>query len=155
MQRFTKSVASMAMKKAAAPRMAFGGRFMSTIRFTESHEFVKMDGDVATWGITAHAADALGDIVYVDLPSDGAEFEKGESFGAVESVKAASDVYAPIDGEVVASNESLGDAPSKVNESPIEEGWFCKVKVGAAGKSQFEELMDEAAYKTHVENEEH
>ncbi len=105
-------------------------------------------------GITAHAADALGDIVFVDLPSTGSEFEKGDRFGAVESVKAASDVYSPVAGEVVEVNSNLDDTPSLVNESPIEEGWFMKIKLSAEGKSEFEVLSYEAAYTEHVENSE-
>ena len=113
---------------------------------------LQLDGDIATVGITAHAADALGDIVFVDLPSPGSEFEKGDSFGAVESVKAASDVYSPVAGEVVEVNSALDDTPAIVNESPIEEGWVMKVKLSAEGKADFDGLMDEAAYTVHVEN---
>ena len=104
-------------------------------------------------GITAHAADALGDIVFVDLPSEGSEFEKGDSFGAVESVKAASDVYSPVAGEVIEINSVLDDSPGVVNESPIEEGWFMKVRLSDAGKADFEGMMDEGAYEAHVEAE--
>jgi glycine cleavage system H protein len=114
---------------------------------------LQLDGDIATIGITAHAADALGDIVFVDLPAEGAEFDKGDSFGAVESVKAASDVYAPVGGEVLEVNSTLDDTPGVVNESPIEEGWFMKVRLSAAGKADFEGMMDESAYTEHCENE--
>ena len=104
--------------------------------FAESHEYAKVDGGVATVGITDYAANALGDIVFVDLPEVGDEVEKGEAFGAVESVKAASDVYAPISGEVVEINGAL------------EDGWFIKVKMSDAG--EVDALMDEAAYAEHT-----
>lgn len=110
-----------------------------------------MDGDIATVGITAHAADALGDIVYVDLPSVGSDLDAGDSFGAVESVKAASDVYSPCAGEVVDVNALLEDTPGKVNEAPMDDGWFMKIKLSDAGKSEFDGLMDEAAYTAHCD----
>lgn len=113
----------------------------------------QLDGDIATVGITAHAADALGDIVFVDLPSVGSEFEKGDSFGAVESVKAASDVYSPVSGEVVEINSALDDSPGVVNDSPIQEGWFMKIRLSDTGKTDFEGLMDESAYEAHAEAE--
>lgn len=89
----------------------------------------------------------------MDLPAIGSNFEKGDSFGAVESVKAASDVYSPVAGEVLEVNSALDESPGIVNESPIEEGWFMKIKVSAGGKSDFDSLMDEAAYEAHVEAE--
>mmetsp|Transcript_1299 Transcript_1299/g.2101 ORF Transcript_1299/g.2101 Transcript_1299/m.2101 type:complete len:156 (+) Transcript_1299:76-543(+) len=128
-----------------------GRRFLSTIKFTSSHEYVKVDGDIGIVGITDHAADALGDVVFVDLPSPGTSFDAGESFGSVESVKAASDVYSPVAGEVVEVNEELEGQPGTVNESPFESGWFMKLKI--ADKTQLDGLMDEAAYKAHCEDE--
>ena len=116
--------------------------------FAESHEYVKVDGEVGTVGITEFAANALGDIVFVDLPEVGDEVEKGEAFGAVESVKAASDVYAPISGEVVEINGALEDTPDLVNSSALEDGWFIKVKMSDAG--EVDALMDEAAYAEHT-----
>ena len=116
--------------------------------FAESHEYAKVDGGVATVGITDYAANALGDIVFVDLPEVGDEVEKGEAFGAVESVKAASDVYAPISGEVVEINGALEDTPDLVNSSALEDGWFIKVKMSDAG--EVGALMDEAAYAEHT-----
>lgn len=121
--------------------------------YAESHEYIKVEGDIGTVGITAHAADALGDIVFVDLPDVGTEFEQTDSFGTVESVKAASDVYSPISGEVVEVNETLDDEPETVNKSPIEDGWFMKLKV--SDPSQLEGLMDDAAYEKFCAEEEH
>ena len=115
----------------------------------------RLDGDVATVGITAHAAGALGDIVYVDLPSVGAKYSAGDTFGSVESVKAASDVYAPVAGEVLEVNSVLEETPGKVNESPIEGGWFIKLKVSAAGKADFAKLLDEKAYKQMCDEDKH
>lgn len=107
---------------------------------------------MATIGITGHAADALGDIVYVDLPSVGAEFSQGDSFGVVESVKAASDVYSPVNGEVVEVNSALDENPGTVNEHPLTDGWFMKLKLTEDGMKEFDSMMDEAAYKVHCEN---
>lgn len=120
--------------------------------FSSSFYLIQLDGDIATVGITAHAADALGDIVYVDLPSVGSDLDAGDSFGAVESVKAASDVYAPCAGEVVDINAVLEDSPGKVNESPMDDGWFMKIKLSDAGKGEFEGLMDEDAYTAHCDS---
>ena len=108
---------------------------------------------MATIGITKHAADALGDIVYVDLPSVGTEFSVGDSFGAVESVKAASDLYSPLEGEVVEVNSELDDTPGKVNDSPMGEGWFMRLKLGPEGITGFDNMLDEKAYKDVCENE--
>ena len=103
--------------------------------------------------VAAHAADALGDIVYVDLPSVGAEFSAGDAFGAVESVKAASDIYSPVDGEVVDVNSTLDDSPGVVNEAPMADGWIMKLKVGEVGVKDFDKLMSEDDYKKHCEEE--
>ena len=120
---------------------------------TTAHEYATVDGKVATCGITDFAQAALGDIVFVDLPEVGDEFEKGESFGSVESVKAASDVYAPVSGTVVEVNDALTDAPDIVNKSPEAEGWFIKIEMENDG--EIEELMTPEAYKEHCESEAH
>ncbi|HHN66728.1 MAG TPA: glycine cleavage system protein GcvH [Thermopetrobacter sp.] len=122
-----------------------------TMKYTKEHEWVKVDGDTATIGITKHAAEQLGDIVFVETPQVGAQVEKGGESGVVESVKAASDVYAPVSGEVVAVNEALTDDPGKVNGDPEGEGWFYKVKL--ANASELDELMDAAAYAEFVKSE--
>ena len=115
------------------------------LKFTEEHEWLKLDGDVATVGITAHAAEQLGDIVFVELPEVGAKFAKEDSIAVVESVKAASDIYAPLDGVVVEVNEAIVNDPAVVNASPMAEGWFFKLKLD--DPSAAEGLLDEAAYK--------
>lgn len=117
-----------------------------TTKFTEDHEWVSVEGDIATIGITKYAAEALGDVVFVEVPEVGASFTKGDDMAVVESVKAASDVYAPITGEVTEANAALADAPETVNEDPEGAGWFAKLKVSDA--SQMDGLMDAAAYKT-------
>ena len=114
------------------------------MKFTKDHEWVSLDGDIATVGISKHAADALGDVVFVEVPEVGKTVSKGDSFAVVESVKAASDVYAPIAGEVIEGNAALADAPETVNADPEGEGWFAKIKISDA--SQVEALMDQAAY---------
>jgi glycine cleavage system H protein len=114
------------------------------MKFTKDHEWVSLDGDIATVGISAHAAEALGDVVFVETPEVGKTVSKGDSFAVVESVKAASDVYAPVSGEVVEANGALADAPETVNASPEGEGWFAKIKVSDA--SELDGLMDKAAY---------
>ncbi len=121
---------------------------MSTIKYTEDHEWISIEGDIATVGITNHAQEQLGDVVFVDLPEVGAAVEKGGDAAVVESVKAASDVYAPIDGEIVEVNGSLVDDPSLVNSDAQGNGWFMKVKIADA--SQLEGLMDDAAYQEHI-----
>jgi len=122
---------------------------MSEIRFSKDHEWVKVDGDVATIGITPYAQEQLGDVVFVELPDVGKQVTKGKELAVVESVKAASEVYAPLTGEVVEVNSALTDAPATVNEDALGKGWFAKVKV--SNKGELGELMDEAAYKTYVE----
>ena len=114
------------------------------MKFTKDHEWVSLDGDIATVGISKHAADALGDVVFVEVPEVGKTVTKGDSFAVVESVKAASDVYAPVSGEVTESNDALSTAPETVNASPEGEGWFAKIKVSNA--SELDGLMDQAAY---------
>ncbi|MES0809608.1 glycine cleavage system protein GcvH [Roseibium sp. SCPC15] len=120
-----------------------------TTYYSKDHEWIAVEGDVATVGITNYAQEQLGDVVYVDLPDAGAEFAQGDEAAVVESVKAASEIYAPIDGEVVEANEVLADEPGKVNEDPEGAAWFIKMKV--ANAEQLSELLDEAAYKAYVE----
>ena len=118
-----------------------------TVKYTEDHEWLKIEGAtdvVATVGITVHAQDALGDVVFVDLPQVGTTFAQKDIAGVVESVKAAADVYMPVSGEVVAVNEALRDDPSLANTDPLGAGWFFKVKLSDA--SQLDTLMDETSY---------
>ena len=119
-----------------------------TTRYTKDHEWVRMEGDVAVVGISKYAAEQLGDVVYVETPQVGASFKQGADMAVVESAKAASDVYAPIGGEVIAANDALSAQPDLVNQSPEGEGWFVKLKV--ANKSDLDALMDEAAYADYV-----
>ena len=116
-----------------------------TIKYTEDHEWVKVDGDIAIVGITEHAQDALGDVVFVELPEVGKTYAQKDTAGVVESVKAAADVYMPVSGEIVEINQALADEPSLANSDPMGAGWFFKVKLSDA--SQLDALMDEAAYK--------
>ena len=113
--------------------------------FTDEHEWIDVDGDNATVGITEYAQSQLGDIVFVELPETGSQVSKGKDAAVVESVKAASDVYAPITGEVLEVNPALDDDPALVNSSPEDEGWFFKLAI--ADKAELEGLMDAAAYK--------
>ncbi|WP_379545606.1 glycine cleavage system protein GcvH [Qipengyuania sp. DSG2-2] len=117
--------------------------------FTDEHEWIDVEGDTATVGITDYAQEQLGDIVFVELPEVGAMVEKGKDAAVVESVKAASDVYAPISGEVTEANDALEDDPALVNTSPEEEGWFFKLTIG--DKEELEGLMDLKAYKAFVD----
>lgn len=114
------------------------------LKFTEEHEWLKLEGDTATVGITAHAAKELGDLVFVQLPEVGAKLSKGDGAAVVESVKAASDVFAPLDGEVTAVNDAIVADPSLVNSDPLGQGWFFKLKLADA--AAFSALLDEAAY---------
>jgi glycine cleavage system H protein len=122
---------------------------MSTIRYTKEHEWVKVDGDTATVGISPYAQEQLGDVVFVELPEIGKKVEKGKEMAVVESVKAASEVYAPISGEVTEVNGALGDAPATVNEDALGKGWFAKLKL--TNKAELDGLMDEDAYKKYVD----
>lgn len=115
-----------------------------TVKYTEDHEWLKIDGDTATVGITVHAQDALGDVVFVDLPAVGATLAQKETAGVVESVKAAADVYMPVSGEVIEVNEALRSDPSLANSDPLGAGWFFKIKLSDA--SQLDALMDETSY---------
>jgi len=121
---------------------------MTTVYYTEEHEWIAVDGDTGTVGITNHAQEQLGDIVFVELPEIGAEVSKDDEAGVVESVKAASEVYAPVSGEIIEVNETLEETPGLVNESAEDDGWFFKIKLSDAG--ELEGLMDEAKYKEHV-----
>ena len=116
-----------------------------TIYYTEDHEWLNVDGDIAILGITAHAAEQLGEVVFVEQKDVGDDFEQGEEIGVIESVKAASEIFAPVDCEVLEVNEDLEGTPGKLNESPESDGWIYKIKIGDAG--QLENLMSEAAYK--------
>lgn len=113
-------------------------------KYTRTHEWVLVDGDVATFGLTDHAQQELGDITYLELPGVGDELKSGDSFGVVESVKAASDIYSPFDGEVVEVNDAAVDGPDVINNSPYEDAWLVKVKM--ADPSQLDALMDPKAY---------
>jgi len=115
-----------------------------SIKYTADHEWIEVNGDVATVGITVHAQDALGDIVFVDLPEVGKSFAEKEVAGVVESVKAAADVYMPVTGEVVEVNEALRDDPALANTDPLKAGWFFKVKLSQP--AELDALMDATAY---------
>jgi glycine cleavage system H protein len=117
-------------------------------RYTKEHEWVHVDGDTATIGITFHAQQELGDIVYVDLPKVGTKIETGKSFGSVESVKAVSDVYAPISGEVIEINETLASAPEKLNEDPHDSAWLIKLRIEKG--TEFSNLLSPSDYQTYI-----
>lgn len=117
-------------------------------KFTDEHEWLTLEGDVATVGITEHAASELGDLVFVELPKVGAKLKKGQGAAVVESVKAASDVFAPLDGEVVEINEAVTQDPAIVNADPLGKGWLYRLRL--ANVADFDTLMDEAAYKAFV-----
>lgn len=118
------------------------------MKFTEEHEWLRVEGDVVVVGITEHAAEQLGDVVFIELPDAGTEVVKDDEVVVIESVKAASDILAPIDGEIVEVNEMLVDEPGKVNEDAQGDAWMFKMKVADA--SQMDEMMDEAAYKKFI-----
>jgi glycine cleavage system H protein len=121
------------------------------LRYTKEHEWARLDGDVVVVGITAHAVEQLGDITLVTLPEPGTIVKAGESFGDVDSVKAVSELYAPIDGEIVERNKGLDDAPEKVNETPYGDGWMIKVK--PANAADLDRLLDAAAYAALLDSE--
>jgi len=121
---------------------------MSIVKYTKEHEWVRVDGDEAVTGITDYAQEQLGDIVYVELPEIGRRVERGKEAAVVESVKAASDVFAPLSGEVTAVNAALADDPGRVNRDPLGEGWFFKLRIASA--AELDELLDEAAYQALV-----
>ena len=118
------------------------------LQYTDSHEWVRIEGDTATIGITDHAQDELGDVVFVELPDEGATFDAGESFGTVESVKAVSDLYTPVGGEVVEVNSALEDAPENINEDPYGEGWIVKLRT-----TDRADLLSPEEYEKVVEEE--
>ena len=120
-----------------------------TTYYTKDHEWIRVDGDTGTVGITSYAAGQLGDVVYVELPETGAKFARGDDFAVVESVKAASDVYAPVSGSVMEVNSALSDAPEKVNAAAEGDAWFVRLKLADAG--ELSGLMDEAAYAAFCE----
>ena len=122
--------------------------YPETYKYTKEHEWVLVEGDHATVGITQHAQEELGDIVFVDLPKSGAQLSKGHTFGSVESVKAVSDIYAPVSGEVVEPNELLSAAPEKLNEDPHGAAWLIKVKLADAG--EIKDLMSAEDYQKYV-----
>lgn len=121
---------------------------MADIKYTEEHEWIKIEGDVCTVGVTDYAQNALGDVVFVEVPDVGATLEKGGDAGVVESVKAASEVYSPLDGDVTEVNDALEAQPSLVNTDPMNDGWFFKMTMADA--SQLDNMMDEAGYKEFV-----
>ena len=115
------------------------------LKYTKEHEWVKVEGNVATIGITDHAQSELGDITFVELPDVGKDVKQSESVSTVESVKAASDIYAPVSGKISAVNDTLEDAPETINQSPYGEGWICKVDIANAAES--DSLLDAAEYE--------
>lgn len=121
---------------------------MSGERFTQDHEWIRVDGDVGAVGITDYAQGQLGDVVFVELPEPGRQVAKGDEVAVVESVKAASEVYAPISGEVVAANDALADQPALVNQAPLGDGWFFKLRL--SDPAELDGLMDQAAYDAFV-----
>jgi glycine cleavage system H protein len=123
---------------------------MSDTRYTEDHEWVRVDGEIATIGISNHAQEQLGDVVFVDLPAVGKQVKPRDPMAVVESVKAASDVFAPLSGEVVEVNEALADEPALVNSGAESEGWFCKLKL--ADPAELDGLLDAKAYRALVES---
>ncbi|MGU3496572.1 glycine cleavage system protein GcvH [Xanthobacteraceae bacterium A53D] len=121
-----------------------------TVRYSKDHEYVRLEGDVVTVGITHYAQDQLGDVVFVELPAIGKIVEQGGEAAVVESVKAASEVYAPVSGEVVEVNADLEATPATVNEDPEGKGWFMKLKL--ANQDEFNALMNEADYKAYIDS---
>jgi glycine cleavage system H protein len=122
---------------------------MSGLKFTEEHEWIRVEGDVGTVGITSYAQEQLGDVVFVELPDVGRKAEKGKEIAVVESVKAASEIFAPASGEIVEVNQALPDAPGTINSDPEGAGWFFKLRLSDPG--QLGKLMDQAAYKAYCE----
>ena len=121
---------------------------MAETRFTKDHEYIRIDGDIGTIGVTDYAQKQLGDIVYVELPETGLKVSKGAQIAVVESVKAASEVYAPISGEIIETNPALESSPAQVNADPAGEGWFVRMKI--ARSDETEDLMSEGAYAAFV-----
>jgi glycine cleavage system H protein len=124
---------------------------MTALHFTRDHEWIRLEGDLAVVGITDYAQSQLGDVVYVELPEIGRRVEKGKEAAVVESVKAASEVYAPVSGEITEVNEAIAADPAKVNADPLGEGWFIKLRL--TDPKELEGLLDEAAYQRFVEEQ--
>lgn len=154
--------ASAALRVSARPALSsrvvaqplLAARWASTRAYTEDHEWIAYDSDtkIGTVGITEYAQKALGDVVFVELPVKGSEVAKQDQIGAVESVKAASDIFAPVSGLIESINESLGDQPALLNRSPEDQGWLCKIKL--TNEDDIKGLMDAEAYKAHCEGKE-
>ena len=123
---------------------------MSDVKYSKEHEWLKLEGDVATIGITKHATEMLGDIVFAELPEKGSSVEKDGTAGVVESTKAASDVYTPVSGEIIDSNQPIVDDPSNVNKDPESNGWFFKIKI--KNKSELDSLMNQSDYEKFVKD---
>jgi glycine cleavage system H protein len=123
---------------------------MADVRYSNEHEWIRVEGDIGTIGITSYAQEQLGDVVFVDVPQAGRKIAKGESVAVVESVKAASDIYAPVSGEVIEANAELANTPGDVNAEPMGKGWFFKMKL--SDKSELDGLMDEKAYDAFVKS---
>lgn len=121
---------------------------MADIYYTDEHEYIEVEGNIGTVGISTYAQEQLGDVVFVDLPATGKEFEQGDESGVVESVKAASEIYAPVGGEVIEINEDLSGNPSLVNEDPQGDGWFYKIRIADTG--ELETLKTAEEYKEYV-----
>jgi len=121
---------------------------MADVKYTNEHEWIRVEGDVGTIGITNYAQEQLGDVVFVDVPQVGRRVTKGESIAVVESVKAASDIFAPVSGEIVEANGALTDSPGDINAEPMGKGWFFRIRL--SNKSELDGLMDEAGYNTFV-----
>lgn len=123
---------------------------MADVRYSNEHEWIRVEGDVGTIGITSYAQEQLGDVVFVDVPQAGRKIAKGESVAVVESVKAASDIYAPVSGEVIEANAELANTPGDVNAEPMGKGWFFRMKL--SDKSELDGLMDEKGYDAFVKS---
>jgi glycine cleavage system H protein len=121
-----------------------------TVKYTNEHEWIRVEGDVGTIGITQYAQEQLGDVVFVEVPEVGRKVTKGDSIAVVESVKAASDIFAPVSGEVVEANAALADTPGDVNAEPTGKGWFFRIRL--ADKGELDSLMDEKAYDAFVKS---
>ena len=125
--------------------------FPKDLHYTREHEWIRVEGGVGTIGITEYAQDSLGDIVFVELPDEDSELQKDESFGVIESVKAVSDLYAPVSGKVIEVNDSLPDSPEVINDDPYGEAWLLKMEI--ADESELEDLMSPSDYQSFVEEE--
>ncbi|OEJ67127.1 glycine cleavage system protein GcvH [Magnetovibrio blakemorei] len=121
-----------------------------SLKFTKDHEWINLDGDIATVGVTAYALGQLGDLVFVEVPDEGRMLSKGDEAAVVESVKAASEVYAPVSGEVIEGNAGIADDPATVSGDPAEDGWFFKIRL--SDPSELDDLMDEEEYDVYVES---